>query len=293
MNMPAAITHLPDLRARIAAWRDQHHTVAFVPTMGNLHAGHLHLVETAGQHADRVVVSIFVNPTQFDEADDFSRYPRTLEQDLEALADSPCDLVYTPEEPTIYPGGPTAGRTRVKAVPELADKLCGASRPGHFDGVVDVLSRLFNHVTPQLAVFGEKDYQQLLIIRRLVADLGWPLEIVAADTRRAPDGLALSSRNRYLDSHQRSQAAELHAALRWASGQLKGVSVADLQQMKAIEAQVTERLVSAGFVPDYVSIADGETLGKVGVNTRHARIFSAARLGPARLIDNLPLQLAG
>jgi len=199
------------LQARLEGWRREGLRVGFVPTMGNLHVGHLDLVRAAAARTDRVVVSIFVNPLQFGPGEDFASYPRTLAEDLEQLAGEDCDLVFTPGEETMYPLG-RDGTTRVD-VPALSGILCGASRPGHFSGVATVVSKLFNLVKPQLAVFGEKDCQQLAVIRRMTAELCFPIEILGVPTRREPDGLAMSSRNRYLRQDERASAPVLYASL--------------------------------------------------------------------------------
>ena len=271
---------LPDLRERICDWRRAKLRIAFVPTMGNLHAGHHSLVRLARQHADRVVVSVFVNPTQFGPNEDFSRYPRTPEADAAGLEAAGCDLLWQPSVDVMYPHGPP-GAVQIH-VPGLTEVLEGAHRPGHFDGVATVVARLFNQVQPDLAVFGRKDYQQLVVIRYLVADLAFPLEIVAGETLREADGLAMSSRNQYLSADERPRAAEIHRCLQWMrQAVLSGTTRGE------VEAEAVRRLTHAGFAVDYAAVRDAglglPTTGKGG--PRVALI--AARLGRTRLIDNL------
>jgi pantoate--beta-alanine ligase len=270
------------LRAAIRAWRAQGQSISFVPTMGNLHAGHLALVQLARARADRVVASIFVNPTQFGPGEDFARYPRTLERDQAGLASAGCDLLFAPTVEVLYPFGP-ANTVRV-SVPEITTTLEGEHREGHFDGVATVVTKLFNLVQPDLAVFGQKDWQQMLLVRRLVRDLSLPLEIVAAPTVREADGLALSSRNQYLDAGQRARAAEIHATLQaMRAAHLGGQSRAQA------EAEAEARLRKAGFEPDYAAIRRGVDL-TTPADTEHGGLIAliAARLGATRLIDNLP-----
>ena len=271
------------LRAAVAGWRAAGERVAFVPTMGNLHAGHYALVRLARQHAGRVVASIFVNPTQFGPAEDFARYPRTPEQDAAGLREAGCALLFQPAVGELYPFG-VEGCVRMH-VPGLSDVLCGASRPGHFDGVATVVARLFNMVRPDVAVFGSKDFQQLQVIRRLVLDLAFPIAIVAADTVRESDGLAMSSRNRYLDPAQRPRAAEIHRTL-----QAMREGFAGGGDRVAVERAAAARLATAGLEVDYVQV---RRLADLDVPEDAERdglgAFIAARLGGTRLIDNLPL----
>lgn len=249
--------------------------------MGNLHRGHLALVEQAARDGARVLVSIFVNPTQFGPGEDYARYPRTLAEDLEALAGTPCEAVWLPDEAAMYPSGQD-GRYRVAAPVELGGVLCGAHRPGHFDGVCEVVLRLLWQVGPARLLLGEKDYQQLLILRRMVADFSIPVEVEAGATVREADGLALSSRNRYLDAQQRRIAPELHAEL---VSVAEAARTADPGTFVELERSALERLGARGFDPDYVSIRSAEDLGPGnGVNDR---VFGAARLGRSRLIDNV------
>ena len=271
-----------ELRAWLGERRRSGQRIGFVPTMGNLHAGHYSLIARARQCCDVVVSSIFVNPTQFGINEDFSRYPRTPEQDARGLGEHGCDLLFLPDVEAIYPLG--ASRAVRVHVPELGDILEGASRPGHFDGVATVVARLFNMVQPDAAVFGSKDYQQLLVLRRMTLDLGFPVEIIAAPIIREANGLAMSSRNQYLDAGQREQAAAIHATLCWIAGQLDGAS----GSVAEIEAAAMQRLSDAGFQPDYVVIRSAADLAQpyeAGVG--RAVILIAARIGPVRLIDNL------
>ncbi len=268
------------LRKALDGWREQGQRIAFVPTMGNLHAGHLSLVRAAGERARRVVVSIFVNPLQFDRADDLARYPRTLEDDELALRDAGVDLLFLPDEALMYPQG-REDQTLIH-VPGLSEMLCGAARPGHFDGVATVVCKLFNLVRPDLALFGEKDYQQLAIIRKMVEDLNLPVEIAGMPTVRESDGLAMSSRNAYLDAGQRARAAAIHRALQQGAAALR----AGERDYARLAAMLREGLVSEGLHPDYVEIRRPD-LTRPGVEDRAWVILIAAWLGEARLIDNL------
>jgi len=275
------VTELSDLRERIHAWRRAGERVGFVPTMGNLHAGHHALVQLARQHADRVVASIFVNPTQFGPDEDFSRYPRTPQADAAGLATVGCDLLWLPSVATMYPHG--ADATVQVRVPGLTETLEGVHRPGHFDGVATVVARLFNQVQPDVAVFGRKDYQQLAVIRYLVDDLAFPLQLVAAETLREPDGLAMSSRNQYLTAAERSVAPGIHRCLQWMRAAVQdGMALAD------VETGAAQRLQSAGFVPDYAAVrTEALTVPTLDEQGGPLVALIAARLGRTRLIDNL------
>ena len=273
----------PALRAAIRGWRGKGQTVGFVPTMGNLHAGHQSLVRLARARADRVVASVFVNPTQFGPAEDFERYPRTLVHDQAALADEGCDLLFAPEVATIYPYG--AELSASLRVPQITAMLEGAHRPGHFDGVATVVCKLFNLVNPDLAVFGQKDFQQLKVIERMVRDLSLPVKVIAAPILRADDGLALSSRNQYLSVRERAQAPLIHDTL---------LKMRELLHQghpwRAVEQVAEARLVRAGFVPDYAAIRRAEDLAEPEDGQREGLVaLIAARLGDTRLIDNLLL----
>lgn len=269
------------LRACIRAWKQEGHRVGFVPTMGNLHAGHFSLVDLARRQADRVVASVFVNPTQFGPNEDFTRYPRTLAEDSVGLVEHNCDLLFAPSVEVMYPFGPEQAM-RIH-VPEIGDALEGAHRPGHFDGVATVVARLFAMVGPDVAVFGQKDWQQLLVVRRLVREMAFPLEVVAGPIVRADDGLALSSRNRYLDAHQRARAPELHATLEWMRE-----SFNEGHARAAIEGAAVRRLERAGFQPDYAVVRRAEDLAVPAGDERDGLMaLVAAKLGDTRLIDNL------
>jgi pantoate--beta-alanine ligase len=282
--MMETLVRLDDLRRRVADWRRADQRIALVPTMGNLHAGHLDLVRRARELADRTVVSIFVNPMQFGPKEDFAAYPRTLDGDRQKLEQAGTDLVFAPTVKEVYPHG-QARQTRVE-VPEVSEILCGASRPGHFVGVATVVCKLFNMVQPDLAVFGEKDFQQLLVIRRMTRDLCLPLEIVGAPTVREADGLAMSSRNGYLNGEERALAPRLYAILQQAAQALRDGAALD-----AVEAEGTRALERAGFEPDYFTVRRPDDLGEPGEGDRDLVILAAAQLGPARLIDNLRVTL--
>lgn len=270
------------LRAMIRGWRSQGQTVGFVPTMGNLHAGHHSLIKLARARTDRVVASVFVNPTQFGPSEDFARYPRTLVQDQAGLAEQGCDLLFAPEVATMYPFGP-ANSVSVH-VPQVTDTLEGAHRPGHFDGVATVVCKLFNLVQPDVAVFGQKDFQQLKVIERMVRDLALPVKVMGAPTLRAEDGLALSSRNQYLSPAERELAPQIHATLQQMRELvLKGHAI------KVVEQAAASKLARAGFEPDYAAIRRAEDLAEPAEGERDGLVaLIAARLGSTRLIDNLP-----
>lgn len=270
-----------ELRASVGTWRKGGERIAFVPTMGNLHAGHLKLMAEARRRADRLVVSIFVNPMQFGEGEDFDAYPRTLEEDRSKLIAAGVDLLFTPPVSVIYPSG-SQRQTRVE-VPGLSDILCGASRPKHFVGVATIVCKLFNMVQPDLAVFGEKDYQQLMVIRRMVADLAIPVEIVGSSTVREDDGLAMSSRNGYLTAEQRSRAPLLYRTLQGTAEAIR----AGQRDYVSLEAAAVKSLGEAGFRPDYYAIRRAEDLEPPGEPEESLVILAAAHLGTTRLIDNL------
>lgn len=272
-----------ELRATLREHRLNGQRIALVPTMGNLHAGHLALVAEARQQADIVVSSLFVNPMQFGPGEDLDAYPRTFEADQTKLTEAGCHILFAPTVSALYPNG-LAAQTRVH-VPEVGEGLCGGSRPGHFDGVSTVVSMLFNLVQPEVACFGEKDYQQLAVIRKLVTDLHMPIEIIGVPIVRADDGLALSSRNGYLNEQERATAPALYRTLCELRDALaQGESVEQVLQRGKIA------LYDAGFTPDYLELRDAN-LGPVTDATRHAVLLGAAKLGPARLIDNLSVQL--
>lgn len=275
------ISDIKVLRATVRAWRQAGQTVAFVPTMGNLHSGHFKLVDEARLRADRVIVSIFVNPMQFGANEDLAKYPRTLAEDCAGLTEHQADAVFTPTPELMYPRGLEV-QTAVE-VPKIGDQHCGASRPGHFRGVATIVSKLFNLVQPDLALFGKKDYQQLAVIRQLTADLSFPIEIIGIDTERAADGLALSSRNGYLSAEARATAPLIYQQLLWLRQQISQ----GFADFRALEQQVADTLSQAGFRPDYIHICDRQTLELADSNSKPLVILLAAYLGTTRLIDNL------
>ena len=280
------IKTLPLLRQQIRRLRMEGKRVALVPTMGNLHDGHMKLVDEAKARADVVVVSIFVNPMQFDRPEDLARYPRTLQEDCEKLNKRKVDLVFAPSVKEIYPNG-TETHTYVD-VPGLSTMLEGASRPGHFRGVSTIVSKLFNLVQPDIACFGEKDFQQLALIRKMVADMGFDIEIVGVPIMRAKDGLALSSRNGYLTAEQRKIAPGLYKVLSSIADKLQA-GERDLDEIIAIAGQ---ELNEKGFRSDDIQIRDADTLLEISENSKRAVILVAAWLGDARLIDNKIVELA-
>ena len=274
------VTTLAKLRAQRAAWRAADERLALVPTMGNLHDGHLELVRRARALAERTVVSVFVNPLQFGPGEDLASYPRTLPRDTELLRAAGADLLFAPPVDEIYPR-PQAEQTRVE-VPVLSEILCGAARPGHFVGVATVVCKLLNMVQPEVALFGEKDFQQRVVIRRMVDDLCLPVEIVGVPTVREADGLAMSSRNGYLTAAERACAPALYAALRTAAGAVE----AGAADYDAVARAAARHIDAAGLRTDYVSIRRAADLGIPGVGDRDLVILAAAHLGRARLIDN-------
>ena len=280
------IETLPLLRQQIRRLRMEGKRVALVPTMGNLHDGHMKLVDEAKARADVVVVSIFVNPMQFDRPEDLARYPRTLQEDCEKLNKRKVDLVFAPSVKEIYPNG-TETHTYVD-VPGLSTMLEGASRPGHFRGVSTIVSKLFNLVQPDIACFGEKDFQQLALIRKMVADMGFDIEIVGVPIMRAKDGLALSSRNGYLTAEQRKIAPGLYKVLSSIADKLQ-VGERDIDEIITIAGQ---ELNEKGFRADDIQIRDADTLLEVSETSKRAVILVAAWLGDARLIDNKMVELA-
>ncbi|WP_105605557.1 pantoate--beta-alanine ligase [Cronobacter sakazakii] len=279
------IETVPLLRQQIRRLRMEGKRIALVPTMGNLHDGHMKLVDEAKASADAVVVSIFVNPMQFDRADDLARYPRTLQEDCEKLNKRGADFVFAPTPEEVYPQG-MSDQTYVD-VPGLSTMLEGASRPGHFRGVSTVVSKLFNLVQPDVACFGEKDYQQLALIRKMTADMGYDIEIIGVPTVRAKDGLALSSRNGYLTSDQRKIAPGLSKVMNTMAEKLR----AGERDLEAIIAAASEALSEKGFRPDDLQIRDADTLLALSPASQRAVILMAAWLGQARLIDNQAVEL--
>ena len=293
--MPIIHHHISALRTALQSYRGQKNDnqdgpqrIALVPTMGNLHAGHLELVKIAKQHADIVVVSIFVNPTQFGAGEDFDSYPRTLDEDVAKLATVDTDYVFAPSIEEMYPVLPPPTSVLAGAI---TTQLCGQSRPGHFDGVGIVVSKLFNIVQPDMAVFGQKDYQQLAIIKQLVRDLSYPIEIIGAPIVRAADGLALSSRNQYLSATEREVAPVIHQALQYLAKQLERGEQSQ-QAVQSLLAETHQRITDAGFIIDYLDIKT-DTLESLTNDTvtfnaenKNLMILVAAWLGRARLLDN-------
>lgn len=270
-----------ELRDRVREWRYKGERIAFVPTMGNLHAGHGSLVKEARRRATRVVVSVFVNPLQFGPNEDYASYPRTPEDDRRLLEELQVDLLFVPEVDDMYPHGQST-TARVQ-VPELDSILCGAFRPGHFTGVATIVTKLLNLVQPDIALFGEKDFQQLMIIQRAAGDLCMPIEIVGVATTRESDGLAMSSRNRYLSPEDRAIAPMIYRELDSTSRQIESGS----RNFEALERAGFEALQQAGFRPDYYSIRDAATLAAPSPQSAEVVILTAARIGRARLIDNM------
>ena len=266
------IDELGGLRAQVESWR-RGGNVAFVPTMGNLHAGHLSLVRVARQLADRVVVSIFVNPLQFGVGEDFEKYPRTLERDMAMLEGEGTDLLFAPPLDVMY-AKPQDQQTRVE-VPGLSSLLCGACRPGHFVGVSTVVCKLFNMVQPDIAVFGKKDFQQLMVIRRMVEDLAMPVRVVGVETMRESDGLAMSSRNGYLSTEERAIAPVLHRVLSGIAARLREGD----DDYAGLQVQATRELEENGFGPDYVAIRKSDDLGEPEPGEARLVVLAAAYLG--------------
>ena len=284
------VSRVSSLRAAVTSARKDKKTIGFVPTMGNLHAGHLKLVEIAKRQTDFVVVSIYVNPTQFGAHEDLSNYPSTPEEDARLLAEEGADLLFLPEQETMYPG--ELDMQTVVYVPKMGDLYCGKDRPEHFYGVTTVVSRLFNMVQPDVAVFGKKDYQQLAIIRRMVEDLAYPVQVVGVDTVRAESGLALSSRNGYLNASQLDSAAQLQKTLQWIASELKqNTAVKSKKAAKEIEDAAKIKLKKLGFKPQYVTICRQSDLLSVKKGDQKLVILAAAHVGKARLIDNLEVEL--
>ncbi len=274
-----------ELRAAVAHARKAGKRIGFVPTMGNLHSGHASLVSKAVQQADFVVASIFVNPLQFGTGEDLDKYPRTLAADQEKLLQAGCNLLFAPTVEEMYPGGMT-GQTRV-SVPQLSEGLCGASRPGHFEGVATVVSKLFNMVQPDMAVFGQKDYQQLAVIRAMVHDLNMPIQIIGEPTVRADDGLALSSRNGFLSKEERAIAPVLYRSLSQIAAAIKSGD----HDFARLRAEQVRQIEAAGLRLDYLEVRQGVHLRTATAEDRDIVILVAAFLGTTRLIDNLHLNL--
>ncbi|CAG9426729.1 pantoate--beta-alanine ligase [Providencia alcalifaciens] len=275
----------PILRREIRRWKQEGKRIAFVPTMGNLHDGHLTLIDQAKQQADIVIASIFVNPMQFDRQSDLANYPRTLQEDCEKLKRKNVDLVFAPSAAEFYPEG--MDNQSYVEVPEISTMLEGASRPGHFRGVATVLTKLFNLVQPDIALFGEKDYQQLQLVRKLVTDLSFDIQVVGVPIVRAKNGLALSSRNNNLSADELKIAPQLFAIMQKAGEKLADSPAA----ATGLIGEMEESLRQAGFTPDELFIRDADNLGELTVSSRRAVILMAAWLGQTRLIDNLQVDL--
>ena len=269
------------LHEQLREWRHDGEHVAIVPTMGNLHAGHASLVEIAREHAERVVVTVFVNPTQFGADEDFDEYPRTLERDTRRLRKIGADVLFTPDVDTVYPFG--IEQATLVTVPHLTDNFCGSFRPGHFDGVTSVVARLFALVRPDVAVFGQKDYQQQLVIRRMADDLSLPVKIVTAPTIREEDGLAMSSRNGYLSGADRKLAPKLYEVLNHVGDELQSGK----REFEALEAGASDQLEAYGFKVDYVAIRRALDLSEPDRDCDEVVVLAAAHLGGTRLIDNV------
>ncbi|HEY2339496.1 MAG TPA: pantoate--beta-alanine ligase [Steroidobacteraceae bacterium] len=278
------VTTIAAVREHVQRWRREGLRIAFVPTMGNLHAGHVSLIEAARRHGERFIASIFVNPMQFGPNEDFAHYPRTPREDERMLSDAGCSLMFMPDVAEIYPHGAERA-TRIE-VPGLSRILDGEFRPGHFEGVSTIVAKLFHIVEPDVAVFGEKDYQQLTVIRRMVADLCMPVKIVGAPTVRDADGLAMSSRNQYLTPAERARAPEIYKALQAAAARVQTGDV----DFTSIERAGFHALEGAGFQPDYFSVRQAHDLSPASATARELVILTAARIGKARLIDNVQVR---
>ncbi len=276
---------IAELQAEIRAARAEGKRIGFVPTMGNLHEGHMILVDQASEECDYVVASIFINPLQFNDIDDLGRYPRTLAADQEHLRDRDCDLLFFPSVDEMYPHGQEAQTT--VSVPVVSEGLCGDSRPGHFDGVATVVSKLFHMVQPDAAFFGEKDFQQLAVIRKMVGDLNLPFDVVGVPTCREENGLAMSSRNNYLTAEEKDNAGNIYRVLNEIISKIEG-GAKDFAELCVLAKQ---DLVSHGFQPDYVEVREANTLKPATEDDKELVVLAAAILGKARLIDNLRVNL--
>lgn len=279
------LADIAELREQIALLKREQRRIAFVPTMGNLHEGHLTLMRKAREHADIVVASIFVNPMQFDRADDLNNYPRTLDEDMAKLTAEGVDLLFTPTPEVMYPQG--LDKQSFVEVPGISHMLEGASRPGHFRGVSTIVTKLFNIVQPDVACFGEKDYQQLALIRQMVSDLAMNIDIVGVPTVREMDGLAMSSRNGYLTMDERQRAPVLAKTMRWINSAIRG----GRDDYASIVEDASDQLRAAGLQPDEIFIRDAHSLQPISSDSTHAVILMSAFLGKARLIDNQVLEL--
>ncbi len=285
------VSQISELRAQVKAWRQQGLTVAFVPTMGNLHAGHISLVAEAHKHADKVVASIFVNPMQFGANEDIENYPRTMINDQQKLTAAGTDLLFTPTPDIIYPKG--LAKQSFVEVPNISEGYCGESRPGHFRGVATIVCKLFNLVQPDVACFGLKDYQQVQVIQRMVEDLSMPITIIPVATIREESGLALSSRNGYLTAEEKAIAPALHKSLHWLGEQISaGYAQQDSIDFIGLARQAAKAINDAGLHTDYLHVCHAQTLQPASEDDNQLVILSAAHCGKARLIDNLQIKLA-
>jgi len=281
------IESISQLKAEVANYKKRNLRIGFVPTMGNLHEGHLQLIDLAKKNCDVVVCSIFVNPTQFGENEDFSNYPRTLNTDKEHLEKRGCDLLFFPSAQEIYPQGNNKKTLTLVQVPDISEQLCGASRPGHFDGVSTVVTKLFNLVSPDAAIFGEKDFQQLLIIKKLIIELNFPIEIIGAPISREASGLARSSRNNLLSEQEKKQGAEIYNVL----CHLRKDIVDGRRDYSQLVDDAQHKLNNLGFKTDYVEIRNSNTLKLATERDTQVIIFIAAFINKVRLIDNLQIDL--
>ena len=282
MNQAISVS---ELRQYIQHWKDHQQSIAFIPTMGNLHQGHLSLIEKGQSLCDRSICSIFVNPMQFGPNEDFNHYPRTLAQDIELLESVACDLVYMPTASELYPQG-LEGISQI-IVTDLTDTFEGAHRPGHFSGVATIVAKLFNIVRPDISVFGKKDYQQYCVIKKMTQDLNLDVEIIGQETSREPSGLATSSRNRYLNQEQKSRAALIYETLQEASDKI----VRGEKDFASVEKQATDRLNQAGFDTDYFNVCNADTLKPATIEDTKLVILVTTRLGDTRLLDNIEIDL--
>ncbi|TWX68677.1 pantoate--beta-alanine ligase [Colwellia demingiae] len=285
------VSQISELRAQVKTWRQQGLTVAFVPTMGNLHAGHISLVAEAHKHADKIVASIFVNPMQFGVNEDIENYPRTMINDQQKLTAAGTDLLFTPSPDIIYPKG--LAKQSFVEVPNISDGYCGESRPGHFRGVATIVCKLFNLVQPDVACFGLKDYQQVQVIQRMVVDLSMPITIMPVATIREESGLALSSRNGYLTAEEKAIAPALHQSLHWLGEQISaGYAQQDSIDFIGLAKQAAKTINDAGLHTDYLHVCHAQTLQPASEDDTQLVILAAAHCGKARLIDNLQVKLA-
>ena len=279
------ITDISSLRNEVQSWRQVGESVALVPTMGNLHKGHMNLFKLAHEHADRLIVSIFVNPTQFGPGDDYAEYPRTLDADARRLARCGADILFSPSTEEIYPEG--CEQMTSVFVKRLSGMFCGVTRPEHFEGVTSIVCRLFNIVAPDVTVFGQKDYQQLVILRRMVSDLHIPVKIITGQTQREKSGLAMSSRNQYLSKEEQKAAPTIYSALADCRKQL----LVGRRDFLSLEAEGLDRLQTAGLDPEFFAICKAADLLPPDAGSERLVILTGARLGAARLIDNVLVEL--